>query len=126
MQLMRLKAMAVFAAVVKTGSFNKAAALLGISRPAVSEQIKKLEELLKIRVLHRSTRTLSMTAEGEKILPLAQTILDSLVMTDKVLTQDELCGKIKLTATYDIATRWLLPKLDVFYENIQTLNLTLL
>ncbi|ODA32212.1 LysR family transcriptional regulator [Veronia pacifica] len=106
--------MAVFAAVVNTGSFNKAATLLGISRPAVSEQIRKLEELVKVRVLQRSTRTLSVTPDGEKILPLAQSVLESLVMTDKVLSQDELRGKIRLSTTYDIANKWLLKRINEF------------
>ena len=116
MQLQRLKAMAVFAAVVKTGSFNKAAALLQISRPAVSEQIRKLEDLLKVRVLQRSTRRLNVTPEGEKVLPLAQSVLDSLMMTEKVLLQDQLRGKIRLTATYDIAHNWLLPRITTFRQ----------
>jgi DNA-binding transcriptional LysR family regulator len=118
MQLQRLKAMAVFAAVVQTGSFNKAAALLGLSRPAVSEQIKKLETLLKVRLLQRSTRMI----DGEKILPLAQSVLDSLLMTERVLSKDEMVGKICLTATYDIAHNWLLPRIKTFseqYPNIE-------
>ncbi|GEM77288.1 LysR family transcriptional regulator [Vibrio sagamiensis] len=122
MQLQRLKAMAVFAAVVQTGSFNKAAVLLGLSRPAVSEQIRKLEALLKVRVLQRSTRMMSLTPDGEKILPLAQSVLDSLLMTERVLSKDEMVGKICLTTTYDIAHNWLLPRIKTFseqYPNIE-------
>ncbi|MEI8610739.1 LysR family transcriptional regulator [Enterovibrio sp. Hal110] len=51
--------MAVFAAVVKTGNFSRAGKLLGISRPAVSAQIQKLEESLSVRLIQRTTRSVS-------------------------------------------------------------------
>ncbi|MFT5705714.1 MAG: DNA-binding transcriptional LysR family regulator [Shewanella sp.] len=122
MKLSKLKAMAVFAAVVDCGSFNKAAKLLGISRPAVSEQIKKLEQLLSVRLLQRTTRNLSLTQEGEKILPLAQSVLESLDLVSHVLTEDEPKGVIRITATYDFTSQWLLPKLSAFsriYPKVQ-------
>jgi len=56
--------METFAAVVKSGSFTKAAEQLGISKSFVSKQVSQLENNLGTRLLHRSTRKLSLTDEG--------------------------------------------------------------
>lgn len=59
-----LTLMASFASVVKAGSFTAAADQLGISKSFVSKQITELEQELGARLLHRSTRKLSLTDEG--------------------------------------------------------------
>jgi len=58
--------METFAAVVKAGSFTKGAEQLGISKSFVSKQVSQLENNLGTRLLHRSTRKLSLTDEGEQ------------------------------------------------------------
>ncbi|MEZ8027934.1 LysR family transcriptional regulator [Enterovibrio norvegicus] len=114
MQLSRLKPMAVFAAVVKTGNFSRAGKLLGISRPAVSAQIQKLEESLSVRLIQRTTRSVSLTQDGARLLPLAESVLSSLIDIDDVLTRDKPKGPIRVTATLDIMKSWLAPKLEAF------------
>lgn len=54
-----------FVAVAELGSFTKAANQLGITRGHISKQIKKLEEDMGVRLLIRTTRTLSLTTEGK-------------------------------------------------------------
>ncbi len=61
----RFEEMRVFAAVVEAGGFTAAAARLGMSKAAVSRHVAELEERLGVRLLHRTTRRLSTTAEGE-------------------------------------------------------------
>lgn len=61
----RYTEMQAFAAVVDAGSFVKAADALAISKAAVSRHIAELESRLGVRLLHRTTRRLSLTAEGE-------------------------------------------------------------
>jgi DNA-binding transcriptional LysR family regulator len=56
-----------FIAVAREGSFTRAAASLGVSQSALSQTIRGLEERLKVRLLTRSTRSLSLTAAGEKL-----------------------------------------------------------
>lgn len=58
--------MAIFAEVVKQGSFNKAASILGLSASVVSYQIDKLEQKLGKKLLYRSTRSLSLSSEGKE------------------------------------------------------------
>lgn len=57
--------LAVLAAVVDAGSLSAAARRLGLSKAAVSDQIKRLEERLGARLMNRTTRRLSLTAAGE-------------------------------------------------------------
>ena len=56
--------MVFFARVVEAKSFTGAAAKLGVSKSVVSARVAALEEQLKVRLLHRTTRKLSLTPEG--------------------------------------------------------------
>ena len=60
----RLQAMNTFVAVVDAGSFVGAMDATGLSKPAVSRQVADLEQYLGVRLLHRTTRRLSLTDEG--------------------------------------------------------------
>ena len=57
-----------FLAVAREGSFTKAAAKLGVSQSALSHTMRWLEERLGIRLLTRTTRKVSATAAGERLL----------------------------------------------------------
>ncbi|WP_033076133.1 LysR family transcriptional regulator [Thalassotalea sp. ND16A] len=63
-----------FALVVEANSFNKAAKVAGISTPALSKKITKLESELGVQLLHRTTRRLSLTEAGEILYQHAATI----------------------------------------------------
>jgi DNA-binding transcriptional LysR family regulator len=56
--------MVFFARVVETGSFTAAAAKLGVSKSVVSERVSGLEDHLKVKLLHRTTRKLALTPDG--------------------------------------------------------------
>lgn len=60
----RLHAMKIFTRVVETNSFTRAADTLGIPRPSVTLTIQQLEKHLKVRLLHRTTRSVNPTPEG--------------------------------------------------------------
>lgn len=61
----RLESMRVYAQVVETQSFAKAAEVLGMPRSTVSRVIKELEVYLGLQLLQRTTRKLSVTSDGE-------------------------------------------------------------
>ena len=57
----------LFVLVVEAGSFNKAADIAGISTPALSKKISKLEKDLSVQLLYRTTRKLSLSEAGETL-----------------------------------------------------------
>jgi DNA-binding transcriptional LysR family regulator len=73
-----LNDIAIFVAVVDAGSFTLAAERLKVSRPAVSKQVSRLEESLGVRLLHRTTRRLSLTEAGKLFYERASRGLDDL------------------------------------------------
>lgn len=67
-----------FVAVKETGGFTRAAQRLHLTQSAVSHQIRRLEEQVGRPLLHRTTRRLTVTEDGEDFLRYAQQILDTL------------------------------------------------
>ncbi|CAN7187582.1 LysR family transcriptional regulator [Bosea sp. LjRoot90] len=65
---MELNALAVFALVAEERSFRGAAGRIGVTRSAVSQTIRKLEERLGIALVQRTTRSVSLTEAGERLL----------------------------------------------------------
>jgi DNA-binding transcriptional LysR family regulator len=72
-----LRALAIFARVIETGSFRSAAKILKLSPSVVSHHVAKLEERLGVALLYRSTRQLSLTFEGEKLYASAKSMLSA-------------------------------------------------
>ena len=68
----------VFCAVAHHLSYVRAAGLLHLSQPAVSQQVKALETTLGVRLLARSGRGIALTPDGEEILPSAERLLKTL------------------------------------------------
>jgi len=72
----RLAVMALYARVVETGSFSRAAAALGLGQPTASKQIAALEERLGVRLLERSTRRLRPTEAGREFYERCRRLVD--------------------------------------------------
>ncbi|WP_124419497.1 LysR family transcriptional regulator [Pseudomonas sp. R2-60-08W] len=72
----RLQAMRVFVSVVDLGSQSAAADHLDLSRPVVSRYLAELEDWVGARLLHRTTRKLSLTAAGSETLPRCRQLLE--------------------------------------------------
>lgn len=70
-----VKQLKAFVAVAQYRSFAQAGEAIHLSQPALSIAIKKLEDQLGGKLLHRSTRSLTLTPEGEALLPVAQRLL---------------------------------------------------
>lgn len=89
-----------FQVVARERSFTKAAAQLGMSQSGLSHAIRALEERLKIRLLTRTTRSVSPTDEGERLLNVMASRFDEI--EDELCAISELSGKpagtIRITA----------------------------
>jgi len=88
-----------FVQTVDSGSFSGAGRFIGSSPSAVSKSVARLERRLGVRLLQRSTRTLSLTAEGaayyERVAPLLRAIADA---EDVVQMADNARGLLRVTA----------------------------
>lgn len=78
MPINELRAIATFAKAVELGSLRKAAASQGMSPQAASQALSQLEQHLGVRLLHRTTRNIALTEEGQEFLEAAQPALASL------------------------------------------------
>ncbi|CTQ62590.1 D-malate degradation protein R [Roseibium album] len=85
----KLSALSGFVQSVNLGSFSAAAKHLGVSQPAISQQIRGLEDQLGTRLLNRTTRQLRLTEAGERYYVYARDILDRLVEADRAVQSDE-------------------------------------
>ncbi|WP_417684405.1 LysR substrate-binding domain-containing protein [Roseibium sp.] len=85
----KLSALISFTRSVDLGSFSAAAGHLGVSQPAVSQQVRALEESLGVRLLNRTTRSLSLTEAGEKYHAFAIDILSRLEEAERSVQSAE-------------------------------------
>lgn len=72
-----VSALQTFLRVAEAGSFSAAALDLGLTQPAVSRQVSALEDHYSTRLFHRSTNALSLTVEGEQMIPMAQKVIEA-------------------------------------------------
>lgn len=77
-----LRAMGTFARAIGLGSLRKAAAVQGMSAQAASQALAQLEQRLGVRLPHRTTRSLSLTDEGQRLLEATQPALAMLERAD--------------------------------------------
>jgi len=102
-----------FVTVAREGSFTRAAALLGITQSALSQTISGLERQLKIRLLTRTTRSVSPTAAGERLLKAIGHRFDEIEAELDELTdmRDKPAGTVRITCGDHVLRTTLLPKL---------------
>lgn len=96
-----------FVAVAETGSFSRAADIVGRSQSAVSLQIKKLEEGLKCQLFDRSNRDVALTDQGEIFLGYARRMIELQWEAFSRLNEPEVRGEITLGTPEDFATHYL-------------------
>jgi DNA-binding transcriptional LysR family regulator len=113
MQRGNLNDLLAFLAVARERSFTKAAAKLGISQSALSHTMRELEARLGVRLLTRTTRSVSPTEAGERLLqtvgPRFEEIEAELAAVSEL--REKPAGTIRITATEYAADAILLPKL---------------
>jgi DNA-binding transcriptional LysR family regulator len=85
-ELGNVMAMMSFAAVVSTGGFSSAAKLLGYSKAAVSRQIAKLEHTIGVRLLDRTTRSVTLTPAGREMYARCARIVEEVNEANQVIT----------------------------------------
>lgn len=118
--------MDIFVHVVESGSFIRAAEQLQMHRPAVSKAVQQLEEELGVKLLHRTTRRLSLTSEGEAFYQRAKALLGEMaeLMAAYSSTQS-VSGNLRLDFPLTLAHSLLIPALDEFRERYPDIEIIL-
>ncbi len=118
----KLNAMAIFVQIVDSGSLTKAAETLNTSLPTVVRTLANLEEFLKTRLLNRTTRKITLTAEGRVYLERCRQILFDLEEAELELSaqHSQPSGKLSITAPVTFGSTILTPLVSRFLrKNIQ-------
>src|SRR5947208_15489136 len=113
MQRGRLDDLQAFVAVARERSFTKAAARLGVSQSALSHRMRALEERLGVRLLTRTTRSVSPTEAGERLLASVGPHFDGIEAELAALSElrDKPAGTIRITTGMHAAATILWPAL---------------
>jgi DNA-binding transcriptional LysR family regulator len=111
-----LRAMAVFATVVRCGSFSAGARALGLTRAVVSHHVRVLESKLGVPLAQRSTRSFSLTPAGEAFRVHCERMLDEAQdgIRGMELLRAEPRGEVRITCSHHFGQRRILPALLEF------------
>jgi len=102
-----------FLCVAREGSFTRAANKLGVSQSALSQTVRALEERLQIRLLTRTTRSVSPTVAGERLLATLAPNLDGIAAELDLLREqrEQPAGLVRITCSDNVLRFLVLPKL---------------
>jgi len=119
--------MAIFVAVVESGSFSRAAEQLGLANSAISRSVKKLEMKLEVSLLNRTTRQLSLTEEGERYCRRAQGILQEMAAAENEILEARSVprGPLRIDAATPVVLHYLMPLIKPFRERYPEVTLSL-
>ena len=108
--------LAFFVVLARQPSLAAAAQEMGITPPNVSRRLAALERRLGLRLLNRTTRRLSLTAEGQRYLDEGERILQDLEGLEQALTagRETPRGLLRVNATFGFGRRHLAPLISDF------------
>ena len=114
-----------FVTVAREGSFTRAAAQLGVTQSALSQAIRTLETRIEIRLLTRTTRSVSATPAGERLLRAIGHRFDEIEAELDALTElrDKPAGTVRITCGDHVLKSTLLPKLTPLLRAYPDVNL---
>lgn len=106
-----LAGISAFVHSVEAGSFTAAAGRMGLSKSAVAKNVARLEERLGARLLDRTTRSFSLTAEGQAYYESCLKVLAELGSAEAVLAsrRQEVSGLLRVSLPVSFGPRWVMP-----------------
>jgi DNA-binding transcriptional LysR family regulator len=125
--MLKLEGIASFVAVAESGSISEAARRLRLSKSVVSERLAEIERTLGARLLHRTTRKLSITDDGSAFLDRALRILRELeeASADMAERRGSLSGPLRISAPVTFGRMHLGPAIYPFLRQHPGIELTL-
>ena len=122
-----LGSMQVFISVADSGSFSESARRLGLSQPSVSRQVNTLEETLGVRLLHRTTRSLSLTEAGQIYYEKARLIQRDVIEAGQSISgfKETASGVLKISAPYTWTDVKITPFLAEFLQHYPDIKINI-
>ncbi|HEL5339986.1 TPA: LysR family transcriptional regulator [Stenotrophomonas maltophilia] len=120
-----LSGFTVFVQVAETRSFVAAGRLLGVSASAVGKRVARLEEKLGVRLFHRSTRSVTLTAEGTLFLERSRRILTEIEAAEQELSQASATPRGRLRVSLPLVSSLVLSVLGDFMAAYPEIELDL-
>ena len=123
----KLRAMEVFVRVVETGAFTRAADGMALPKATVATLVQKLEASLGVRLLNRTTRSVSVTPDGEAYYERCVAILGQIRETEEALTGQRTAprGRLRVEAPTLMARSIFVPALPEFFARYPDVSLAL-
>ena len=123
----KLQAMEVFVQVVDCGSFTKAADALQLPKATVSTLVQSLETTLSAKLLHRTTRQVTVTSDGAAYYERCVRILSDVRDAEESLSRHRLSpsGRLRVDAPTGLSSEILLPALPDFFERYPDITMEL-
>ena len=121
----QLSAMRVFVRVVESGNFTRAAQLLALPKPRLSKQVQMLESHLQTKLLNRTTRRVSMTADGAAYYERVVRILADMDELEGSMTPSQASpkGRLRIDVSASIAMLCIIPALPDFHARYPDIQL---
>lgn len=120
-----LSGFVVFVQVAETRSFAAAGRLLGVSASAVGKRVARLEDKLGVRLFHRSTRSITLTAEGVLFLERCRRVLLEIEAAEQELSQASRAPRGRLKVSLPLVSGLVLPVLGEFMRSYPEIRLDL-
>jgi LysR family transcriptional regulator for bpeEF and oprC len=123
----KLQAMEVFVQVVDAGNFSRAAGNMQLPKATVSTLVQGLERALSVRLLHRTTRQLTVTPDGAAYYERCIRILSDVRDAEESLSRNRLnpSGRLRVDTSTGLASKVLVPALHSFFERYPDIQLEL-
>ncbi|EOW6613415.1 LysR family transcriptional regulator [Vibrio fluvialis] len=117
-----------FAHIARHRSFTKAASEMGVTRAALSQHLKALEQQLQVRLLNRTTRNMSLTDEGQRLLDILHPSLTNIEQVVSELNESHIepSGLIRISSSRTAARLLIEPHLGEFLARYPKIRLELM
>jgi len=116
--MLELRHLRAFVAVAETGNLSKAGKRLNLSQPALSHQMKALEDYLGVELFQRKSNPLRLSPAGERLLGTAYDVEKLVIQCERDVARiaDGKAGQLRIAVECHSCFDWLMPSMDAFRE----------
>lgn len=116
--MLELRLLRAFVAIAETGNLSKAGKRLNLSQPALSHQVKALEDHLGVELFQRKSNPLRLSPAGERVLATAYDVEKQVMQCERDVARiaDGKVGQLRIAVECHSCFDWLMPSMDAFRE----------